>query len=71
MTKILYWYQRENNSPIQNTDEFINLIESRDPKLHGFFGILFESINPNEKNKKTRQQLKQKVMLLCYQMASL
>jgi hypothetical protein len=70
MTRILYWYQRENNPPIQNADEFVDLIESCNPKLSGFFGILFESMNPSEKNKKTRQQLRQKVMLLCYQMAA-
>jgi hypothetical protein len=53
MTKVLYWYQREGNLPIQNADEFVHLIETHDPELRGFFDILFRSMNPNEKNKKT------------------
>src|SRR5271170_5549963 len=71
MTKVLYWHQREGNLPIQNADEFVCLIETRDPELCGFFDILFGSMNPDEKNKKTQQQLRQKIMMLCYQMAAL
>ena len=52
MTRVLYQYQREGNLPIQNADEFAYLIETLDPKLCGFFNILFRSMNPNEKNKK-------------------
>ena len=71
MTRVLYWHQREKNLPVQNADEFVHLIETRDPELRGFFDIIFRSMNPDEKNKKTRQQLRQKVMMLCYQMAAL
>ena len=71
MTRVLYWHQREKSLPVQNADEFVNLIETRDPELRGFFDILFRSMNPDEKNKKTQQQLRQKIMMLCYQMASL
>ena len=71
MTRVLYWHQREKSLPVQNADEFVNLIETRDPELRGFFDILFRSMNPDDKNKKTQQQLRQKIMMLCYQMASL
>jgi hypothetical protein len=71
MTRVLYCHQRKGNLPIQNADEFVRLIETCDPELCGFFDILFRSMNPNEKNKKTQKQLKQKIMMLCYQMAAL
>ncbi|PKY52989.1 hypothetical protein RhiirA4_547445, partial [Rhizophagus irregularis] len=67
MTRVFYQHQRKGNLPIQNADEFVCLIEAHDPELCSFFDILFRSMNPNE----TRQQLKQKVMMLCYQMAAL
>ena len=43
----------------------------RDPELHGFFDLLYQSANPNGKNVRTREQLKKKVMLLCHCIASL
>ena len=71
MTKVLYQYQKEGNLPIFDSNNFMNLIESQDPKLCGFFDILFQSINPTQKNQATKQLLRQKVMMLCYQIATL
>lgn len=51
MSRVLYQHQREGNSPIQNVDEFVCLVETRDPELV-VFDILFRSMNPDEKNKK-------------------
>ena len=70
MTKVIYQYQN-NNMPIFDVQEFVKLIESHDPKLEGFFDVLYEAMNPKNKNQKTQSLLKQKVMLLCYQMAAL
>jgi hypothetical protein len=33
--------------------DFVKFLESCDPKLHGFFDILFRVMNLKEKNKKT------------------
>lgn len=71
MTKILYDHQREGKPVILDVQEFIKLIESRDSKLQGFFDTIFKAMNPAGKSHKTIQSLKQKVMLLCYQMATL
>jgi len=71
MTKVIYQYQNNNNMPIFDVQEFVKLIESQDPKLEGFFDVLYEAMNPKNKNQKTQSLLKQKVMLLCYQMAAL
>jgi hypothetical protein len=71
MTSILYQYQKEGNLPIFDPIKFVELIESRDIKMRGFFDILFQSMNPSQKNQATQRMLKQKVMMLCYQMAAL
>ena len=71
MTKVLYQYQKEGNLPIFDSNNFVNLIESQDPKLCGFFDILFQSMNPTQKNQATKQLLRQKVMMLYYQIATL
>lgn len=72
LTTVLYNYQhKENQSPINNPNEFVKMIEERDPSLKDFFNIIFQSMNPSSKNKQTVNYLKQKVMILCYQMASL
>uniref|UniRef100_U9ULY4 Uncharacterized protein n=1 Tax=Rhizophagus irregularis (strain DAOM 181602 / DAOM 197198 / MUCL 43194) TaxID=747089 RepID=U9ULY4_RHIID len=71
MTKILYDYQRDGKPVILDVQEFIKLIESRDSKLKSFFNTIFKAMNPAGKSHKTIQSLKQKVMLLCYQMATL
>ncbi|PKY29956.1 hypothetical protein RhiirB3_446809 [Rhizophagus irregularis] len=71
MTNILYQHQKGGNLPIFDPIKFVALIESRDINLRGFFDILFQSMNPTQKNHATKQMLKQKVMMLCYQMAAL
>ncbi|CAG8594313.1 11120_t:CDS:2 [Diversispora eburnea] len=54
-----------------SADEFIKLIENWDPNLYRFFRIIFQFMNPNTKILKTKEALKQKVMLLCYQIEAL
>src|SRR5579859_6431021 len=71
MTNVLYQYQKEGNLPIFDPVKFVELIESRDIKTRGFFDSLFQSMNPAQKNQATQWMLKQKVMMLCYQMAAL
>ncbi|RHZ73407.1 hypothetical protein Glove_231g3 [Diversispora epigaea] len=72
LTTVLYNYQhREGNKPVLDADEFVTLIENRDPNLRDFFNLIYQSMNPNAKGWKTKESLKQKVMLLCYQMAAL
>ncbi|RHZ89113.1 hypothetical protein Glove_19g438 [Diversispora epigaea] len=72
LTTVLYNYQhRERNKPVLDADEFVTLIENRDPNLRDFFNLIYQSMNPNAKGWKTKESLKQKVMLLCYQMAAL
>ena len=71
MTKVLYDYQRENKPIILDAQEFVKLIESCDSKLQGFFNTIFKAMNPARKSHQTVQSLKQKVMLLCYQIATL
>src|SRR5687768_154361 len=65
---ILYQYQKEGNLPIFDPIKFVKLIENRDIKLRGFFDTLFQSA---QKNLTTQQMLKQKIIILCYQMAAL
>ncbi len=72
LTTVLYNHQHyEHQKPIINPDEFVQLIEMRDPELVGFFDLLFQSTNPKGKNAQTQEQLKKKVMLLCHCIASL
>src|SRR4051794_5180615 len=47
------------------------MLEKEDPKLQGFFNALLNAMNPNGKSEKTIQNLKQKIMFLCYYLASL
>ena len=51
LTTILYKLQHQEHQ-ILPTDpkEFVQLIESYDPQLCGFFDILYQSINPQNKN---------------------
>jgi hypothetical protein len=68
----LYTLQhQEKQKPFTNSEEFIKIIEARDPELQGFFDILYKSTNPIAKNKSTRQHLRTKVMFIYYQMAAL
>ena len=71
ITNILYRYFREKNLPVWNAMEFEELIESHDTQTKGFFDIIYRSMNPEGKNSQTQQLLKQKVMLLCYQIAAM
>ncbi|GES83312.1 hypothetical protein GLOIN_2v1778876 [Rhizophagus clarus] len=71
MTNILYQHQKAGNLPIFDPIKFVELIESHDINLRGFFDVLFQSMNPTQKNHATKQMLRQKVMMLCYQMAAL
>lgn len=72
MTKVIYNYQKHNdNIPITDVKEFMELIESHDPKLKEFFDTLFNTMDPKSKNRQTQSSLKQKIMFLCYQMAAL
>ena len=59
MTTVLYNLQYKEHQPfIANSDEFIRIVEQRDPVLCGFFNVLFQSTNPTSKNSQTQQQLK-------------
>ncbi|UZO22821.1 uncharacterized protein OCT59_015170 [Rhizophagus irregularis] len=71
ITNILYKYFREKNLPVWDAKEFEELIVSHDPGVKGFFDIVFQSMNPEGKNLQTQQLLKQKVMLLFYQIAAM
>ena len=72
LSSVLYKYQhREKNVIINDPDEFVKMIEERDPSLKGFFDMLYQSMNPSSKNSSTEISLKRKVMVLCYQIASL
>jgi len=72
LTSVLYTLQhQEKQKPFTNSEEFIKIIETRDPELRGFFDILYKSTNPIAKNKFTQQHLRTKVMFICYQMAAL
>ena len=66
MTNVIYRDHRKGNLPKLDVIDFVKFIESHNPKLQGFFDILFRAINPKEKNKKTQESLKQKVMVFCY-----
>ncbi|CAG8525066.1 2485_t:CDS:2 [Diversispora eburnea] len=46
-------------------------LQNRDQNLCGFFDLIFQSMNPKTEGLKTKEALKQKVMLLRYQMAAL
>ncbi|CAG8618457.1 9822_t:CDS:2, partial [Diversispora eburnea] len=72
LATVLYNHQHhEGNKPVLDVDEFTDLIESRDPNLCDFFNLIFQSMNLNTKGRQTKESLKRKVMLLCYQMAAL
>ena len=47
------------------------MIEEKGPELKGFFDMFYESMNPLSKNSNTRDSLRRKVMVLCYQMVGL
>jgi len=58
LTSVLYTLQhQEKQKPFTNSEEFIKIIETRDPELRGFFDVLYKSTNPIAKNKSTQQHL--------------
>jgi len=64
LTTILYKLQHQEHQ-ILPTDpkEFVQLIESYDPQLCGFFDILYQSMNPQSKNNATQEKLKKKLLI--------
>lgn len=67
LTSILY----KEKDIINDPNKFVQMIEGKDSGLKGFFDMLYESMEPMSKNSSTRDNLKRKVMILCYQMAGL
>ena len=53
MNDVLFKYQKDGNKPIFEAKQFIELIERDEPKLKGFFDMLYEAMNPDRKNKET------------------
>ena len=47
------------------------MLKEKDPDLDGFFNMLFQSMDPANKNSNTIKSLRLKVMMLCYQLAGL
>ena len=47
------------------------MLKEKDPNLDGFFNMLFQSMDPANKNSNTIKSLRLKVMMLCYQLAGL
>ncbi|CAG8463906.1 10742_t:CDS:2 [Scutellospora calospora] len=54
--------QYEGNEPKLKAEDFIELIKRKDPQLKGFFNLLYNAMNPQKKNIKTQENLKQKVI---------
>ncbi|RHZ81372.1 hypothetical protein Glove_121g17 [Diversispora epigaea] len=56
LTTVLYNYQhREGNKPVLDADEFVTLIENRDPNFRDFFNLIYQSMNLNAKRWKTKE----------------
>jgi hypothetical protein len=69
---VLYNYQhKEKKEPINDPDLFEAMLKEKDPDLDGFFNMLFQSMDPANKNPDTSKNLRLKVMMLCYQLAGL
>ena len=47
------------------------MLKEKDPDLDGFFNMLFQSMDPTNKNPNTNKNLRLKVMMLCYQLVGL
>ncbi|CAB4440509.1 unnamed protein product [Rhizophagus irregularis] len=62
-------YNIKKNENIYKFRKVYRIIEAQDPELRGFFNILYQSANPTEKNKATQQNLRTKVMFICYQIS--
>lgn len=57
IAKLLHKYQNEGNSPIFDSEKFVEMIEAQDPDLKGFFNLLFQAMNPSGKNPQTQKLL--------------
>ena len=72
LTTVIYNYQhKEKKEPINDPDLFEEMLKEKDPSLDGFFNMLFQSMDPANKNSNTKKSLRLKVMMLCYQLAGL
>ncbi len=72
MTDILYWLQHcQNLNGIYDPEEFLNIIASQASELCQFFDMLYQSTNPAGKCEKTNTTSKNRIVVLCYQLASL
>ena len=72
MTDILYRLQHHQNSDgIYDSEEFLNIVSFQVPELRQFFNMLYQSTNPAGKCEKTNITSKNRIVVLCYQLASL
>ena len=72
MTDILYRLQHhQNGNGIYDPKDFLNLITVQSPELQQFFDMLYQSTNPAGKCEKTNVASKGRIVVLCYQLASL
>ncbi|CAG8675287.1 1933_t:CDS:2 [Funneliformis mosseae] len=72
MTDILYRLQHHQNSDrIYDPEKFLNIVSFQAPELHQFFDMLYQLTNPAGKCEKTNTISKNRIVVLCYQLASL
>jgi hypothetical protein len=72
MTDILYRLQHhQNGKGIYDPEDFLNIIAAQAPELQQFFDMLYQSTNPSGKCEKTNAASKGRIVVLCYQLASL
>ncbi|CAG8795127.1 20478_t:CDS:2, partial [Racocetra persica] len=64
LTTILYKHQHhENQQPLTDPTKFVKSIELYDLSLCEFFDALYQSANPQSKNKFTQEKLKKKLSI--------
>jgi len=72
ITDILYRLQHhQNGNGIYDPEDFLNTIAAQAPELRQFFDILYQSTNTVRKCEKTNVASKSRIVVLCYQLASL
>src|SRR4051794_13596554 len=72
ITDILYRLQHhQNGNGIYDPEDFLNTIAAQAPELRQFFDMLYQSTNPTGKCEKTNVASKGRIIVLCYQLASL
>src|SRR6266498_675292 len=72
MSNILYYNQhRLNLKPIYDLIAFKTMLEKADKDLIGFFDELYAGTNPNTKSYQTNENNKNKLVSLCYFLASI